>query len=44
MRRRIDTLATEIAGGNPPDIVGPVGFGGVNAFAGPVAGPQPLID
>jgi multiple sugar transport system substrate-binding protein len=29
-----DTLATEIAGGNPPDIVGPVGFGGANAFAG----------
>jgi multiple sugar transport system substrate-binding protein len=29
-----DTLATEIAGGNPPDIIGPVGFGGANAFAG----------
>ena len=29
-----DTLATEIAGGNPPDIVGPVGFGGANAFSG----------
>jgi multiple sugar transport system substrate-binding protein len=28
------TLATEIAGGNPPDIIGPVGFGGANAFAG----------
>ena len=29
-----DTLATEIAGGNPPDIIGPVGFGGANAFSG----------
>jgi multiple sugar transport system substrate-binding protein len=29
-----DTLATEIAAGNPPDIVGPVGVGGANAFAG----------
>ena len=29
-----DQLATEIAGGNPPDIIGPVGFGGANAFAG----------
>jgi len=29
-----DTLATEVAGGNPPDIVGPVGFGGANAFSG----------
>src|SRR3954471_2658423 len=29
-----DPLATEIAGGNPPDINGPVGFGGANAFAG----------
>ena len=27
-----DQLATEIASGNPPDIVGPVGFGGANAF------------
>jgi multiple sugar transport system substrate-binding protein len=29
-----DTLSTEIASGNPPDIVGPVGVGGANAFAG----------
>jgi multiple sugar transport system substrate-binding protein len=28
-----DQLATEIAAGNAPDIVGPVGFGGANAFA-----------
>src|SRR5689334_21577353 len=29
-----DTLSTEIASGNPPDIVGPVGVGGSNAFFG----------
>jgi multiple sugar transport system substrate-binding protein len=29
-----DTLATEIASGNPPDIVGPVGVGGAEAFHG----------
>jgi multiple sugar transport system substrate-binding protein len=29
-----DTLATELASGNPPDIVGPVGVGGANAFFG----------
>src|SRR6266487_4600207 len=29
-----DTLATEIAAGNPPDIVGPVGVGGAEAFHG----------
>jgi multiple sugar transport system substrate-binding protein len=39
-----DTLATEIAGGNPPDIIGPVGFGGANAFAGHWLDLQPLID
>jgi multiple sugar transport system substrate-binding protein len=39
-----DTLATEIAGGNPPDIVGPVGFGGANAFSGHWLDLQPLID
>jgi multiple sugar transport system substrate-binding protein len=27
-----DTLATQIGGGNPPDIVGPLGIGGANAF------------
>lgn len=27
-----DALSTEIAGGNAPDIVGPVGIGGANAF------------
>ena len=39
-----DTLATEIAGGNAPDIVGPVGFGGANAFSGHWLDLQPLID
>jgi multiple sugar transport system substrate-binding protein len=29
-----DTLSTEIASGNPPDIVGPVGWGGSNDFFG----------
>jgi multiple sugar transport system substrate-binding protein len=29
-----DTLSTEIAGGNAPDIVGPVGVGGAEAFHG----------
>jgi multiple sugar transport system substrate-binding protein len=38
-----DTLATEIAGGNPPDIVGPVGFGGANAFSGHWLDLAPLI-
>ena len=34
-----DVLATLIASGTPPDIVGPVGFAGSNQFAGAVAGP-----
>lgn len=29
-----DTLATQIASGNGPDIIGPVGWGGSNAFFG----------
>ncbi len=29
-----DTLKTQIAGGNPPDIIGPVGQSGVNEFSG----------
>ncbi|MGH2356414.1 MAG: ABC transporter substrate-binding protein [Candidatus Limnocylindria bacterium] len=29
-----DTLATQIGAGNPPDIVGPLGIGGANAFPG----------
>ncbi len=29
-----DAFATRIAGGNPPDVVGPLGVGGANAFEG----------
>ena len=39
-----DALATLIASGNAPDIVGPVGFSGANAFAGSWLDLQPLID
>src|SRR3954451_15394916 len=39
-----DQLATEIAGSNPPDIIGPVGFGGANAFAGHWLDLAPLIE
>lgn len=38
------TLATEVASGNPPDIVGPVGYGGANAFPDQWLDLQPLID
>ena len=39
-----DQLSTEIAGGNPPDLIGPVGFGGANAFSGHWLDLQPLIN
>jgi multiple sugar transport system substrate-binding protein len=39
-----DTLSTLIAGGTPPDIVGPVGFSGANAFSGQWLDLQPLVD
>jgi multiple sugar transport system substrate-binding protein len=39
-----DTLATQIASGAGPDIIGPVGWGGSNAFAGQFLDVQPLID
>ena len=38
-----DALATEIASGNPPDIVGPVGIGGANAFGDEWLDLAPLI-
>jgi multiple sugar transport system substrate-binding protein len=38
-----DALATEIASGNPPDIVGPVGIGGANAFGDQWLDLAPLI-
>jgi multiple sugar transport system substrate-binding protein len=39
-----DTLATQIASGAGPDIVGPVGWGGSNAFAGQYLDLQPFMD
>lgn len=39
-----DVLATQIAAGNPPDIIGPVGLEGSNAFAGQYADLDPLIE
>jgi len=39
-----DTLSTQIAAGNAPDIVGPVGVEGSNLFTGLFADLQPLID
>jgi multiple sugar transport system substrate-binding protein len=39
-----DTLATQIAAGNGPDIVGPVGIGGSNDFYGQWMDLTPLIE
>jgi len=39
-----DTLAVQLASGNGPDIVGPVGIGGANAFHGQWMDLQPFID
>ena len=39
-----DTLSTLIAAGTPPDIIGPVGVGGSNAFADQWLDLQPLVD
>ena len=39
-----DTLATQIAGGNAPDIVGPVGIRGRDSFRGAWLDLQPLVD
>ena len=39
-----DTLATQIAGGNAPDIVGPVGIRGRDSFKGAWLDLQPLVD
>ncbi len=39
-----DTLSTLIAAGTPPDIVGPVGVGGSNAFSDQWLNLKPLID
>jgi multiple sugar transport system substrate-binding protein len=39
-----DALSTQLAAGNPPDIVGPVGIGGAEAFHGEWLDLGPLID
>lgn len=39
-----DTLSTLIAAGTPPDIIGPVGVGGSNAYADQFLDLQPLVD
>lgn len=39
-----DTLSTQIAAGNPPDIVGPAGVGGLEAFHGQWLDLQPYIE
>ncbi len=39
-----DVLATQIAAGNAPDIIGPVGLEGSNAFAGQYLDLEPLIE
>jgi multiple sugar transport system substrate-binding protein len=39
-----DTLSTLIAAGNTPDIIGPVGVGGSNAYLDLWADLQPLVD
>jgi len=39
-----ETLATQIASGNPPDIIGPVGRDGSNAFSGLYLDLEPLVE
>jgi len=39
-----DQLKTQIASGNPPDIIGPVGQSGVNEFSGLFLDLQPYVD
>jgi multiple sugar transport system substrate-binding protein len=39
-----DTLATQIAAGDAPDIIGPLGIRGSNAFAGQFLDLQPYVD
>ncbi len=39
-----EALATQIAGGNPPDIIGPVGREGANSFSGQYLDLGPLIE
>jgi multiple sugar transport system substrate-binding protein len=39
-----DTLATQIAAGDAPDIIGPIGVRGSNAFAGQFLDLEPLVE
>ena len=39
-----DTLATQIAGGNAPDIIGPLGIRGSNTFAGQYLDLEPYVE
>jgi multiple sugar transport system substrate-binding protein len=39
-----DTLATQVAAGDAPDIIGPLGIRGSNAFAGQFLDLQPYVD
>jgi multiple sugar transport system substrate-binding protein len=39
-----DTLSTQIAAGNAPDIIGPIGIRGSNAFAGQFLDLEPLVE
>ena len=39
-----DNLSTQIAGGNAPDIIGPIGIRGSNAFAGQFLDLEPLVE
>ncbi|MBI9044973.1 MAG: extracellular solute-binding protein [Anaerolineaceae bacterium] len=40
----VDILSTQIAGGNPPDIIGPVGWSGVNPFEGLWLDMEPYLE
>ena len=39
-----DNLSTQIAGGNAPDIIGPIGIRGSNSFAGQFLDLEPLVE
>ena len=39
-----ETLATQIAAGDAPDIIGPIGIRGTNAFAGQFLDLEPLVE
>ena len=39
-----ETLATQIAAGDAPDIIGPIGIRGSNSFAGQFLDLEPLVE